>query len=88
MITIAPLCPQAAAQLATCHICHIPVEPDTKHCGRCNKCVAAFDHHCLYLNTCIGRRNYRTFVALTTAATLGTFGQGRSGEGCVTRLFL
>ena len=36
----------------------------TKHCGRCNKCVHDFDHHCVFLNTCIGGRNYVSFVSL------------------------
>lgn len=31
----------------------------TRHCKSCNKCVEDFDHHCPYLNTCIGHRNYR-----------------------------
>ena len=28
----------------------------------CNKCVAVFDHHCPYLNTCIGKQNYVSFL--------------------------
>lgn len=38
----------------------------TKHCRKCGKCVVGFDHHCLWLNTCIGLRNYRTWVVFVS----------------------
>ena len=38
----------------------------TKHCMLCHKCVSHFDHHCMYLNTCIGAANYKVFFFLIT----------------------
>jgi hypothetical protein len=49
---------------ATCSICRSMVDPNSKHCGQCNRCVAYFDHHCKWLNTCIGKCNYHYFILL------------------------
>ena len=61
-----PGTPMAMAR--ACEKCNLFQGPRTKHCHLCRKCVAGFDHHCLYLNTCIGRRNYAAFMAMLTAA--------------------
>lgn len=47
-----------------CHICDTNVLELTKHCGRCNRCCGGFDHHCVWLNNCIGKQNYHLFFAL------------------------
>ncbi|EYC40488.1 hypothetical protein Y032_0610g624 [Ancylostoma ceylanicum] len=47
-----------------CNICQIHVKEKTKHCRRCNICVEVFDHHCIWLNNCIGKKNYRLFIVL------------------------
>ena len=37
----------------------LPSQQESLHCRYCDKCVLRLDHHCFYLNTCIGKRNYR-----------------------------
>ncbi|CEF64418.1 Zinc finger, DHHC-type, palmitoyltransferase domain-containing protein [Strongyloides ratti] len=60
-----------------CQICFHNVDQTTKHCKSCNKCVAGFDHHCVWLNNCIGKKNYRAFfilvllMAITSSLSLG-----------------
>jgi len=34
-----------------------------KHCQTCGKCTADFDHHCRYLNVCVGGRTYPAWLA-------------------------
>lgn len=46
-----------------CWHCQIEVRSRSKHCRECKKCVDIFDHHCVWLNTCVGGRNYRAFFA-------------------------
>jgi hypothetical protein len=54
--------PSEASQWRWCDFCHVYQPPDGAHCPDCNVCVAGYDHHCVWMGTCIGRKNYRQFV--------------------------
>ncbi|CBY33075.1 unnamed protein product [Oikopleura dioica] len=56
-----------------CQICKINVDSRTKHCRNCNKCISTFDHHCDWLNTCVGKRNYRYFIGTLISAQIMIF---------------
>jgi hypothetical protein len=40
-----------------CDKCSIVRPPRCHHCSQCRRCVLQFDHHCVWLNNCVGYHN-------------------------------
>lgn len=47
-----------------CMHCNSHVGLRSKHCKRCDRCTSDFDHHCKWVNNCIGGKNYKLFFSL------------------------
>lgn len=45
-----------------CPKCKVKFSIRSKHCVICDKCTDNFDHHCYWVNNCIGGNNYKAFI--------------------------
>jgi len=76
-----------------CPYCEIVKSRTARHCVICQRCVERYDHHCPWINNCIGIENHNVFLCLlfslsfdfictsiiTTFALLKTFRVGEIG---------
>ena len=71
-----------------CKKCNAPKPPRTHHCSVCERCVLKMDHHCPWMNNCIGLRNQKSFLHFnfyTAVAAAWTLVRAASKVfGCMT----
>ena len=46
-----------------CADCEVVRTDRSRHCSICNKCVERFDHHCPWINNCVGVSNHGAFMS-------------------------
>ncbi|TNM90087.1 hypothetical protein fugu_004321 [Takifugu bimaculatus] len=52
----------SAPWLRRCGYCLLQQPMRAKHCQTCKCCVRRYDHHCPWIENCVGERNHRWFV--------------------------
>ena len=59
-------------EVKLCPICLVDKNLHSTHCKVCNKCLTKdFEHHCSYINNCIGENNRRVFVFFLISCFIG-----------------
>lgn len=64
------------------------VGQSSKHCKACDRCVEGFDHHCKWLNNCVGKRTYKYFIALVSLTMAACICQSAWALWLIVRSFI
>ncbi|XP_061754399.1 palmitoyltransferase ZDHHC23-A-like [Nerophis ophidion] len=54
--------PTGSGRCSWCPVCKIRRPPRAGHCRTCGACVQRLDHHCVWINSCVGQANHRSFL--------------------------
>ena len=64
---LAPMCTtqNTSSKLVVLQLAHTHSRNfEDRYCSQCKKMVPGLDHHCTWLNTCVGKSNYGRFLSV------------------------
>ena len=61
---------KASGAIRFCKKCEAKKPDRAHHCSTCNSCRLKMDHHCPWLATCVGLRNYKPFILFCAYTTV------------------
>ncbi|PAV57345.1 hypothetical protein WR25_13739 [Diploscapter pachys] len=59
------------SRLQWCTVCEGYKAPRSHHCSKCGRCCLKMDHHCPWVNNCVGHRNQGYFIRFLFYAICG-----------------
>ncbi|KAG2627051.1 hypothetical protein PVAP13_3KG486749 [Panicum virgatum] len=62
-----------SGDLRYCQKCCHYKPPRAHHCRVCKRCVLKMDHHCIWINNCVGHENYKIFLVFVLYAVVASF---------------
>ena len=57
-----------------CRKCRLFKPDRAHHCSSCGQCVLKLDHHCIFLNNCVGYRNQKHFILFLFYVVMNSVG--------------
>ncbi|XP_078428383.1 DHHC-type zinc finger family protein isoform X2 [Wolffia australiana] len=59
-----------SGDLRYCQKCCHYKPPRAHHCRVCKRCILKMDHHCIWINNCVGHGNYKIFFVFVLHAVI------------------
>lgn len=60
-------------KLTRCRKCLVVRVPNAHHCTKCKGCVLKYDHHCYWINNCLGIFNKKHIILFSYYCMIATF---------------